>query len=274
MRDTSAGLSLAQCCDQLKVRYVKKTGSKQDVSIRQYALRAREQTLSDFDDKNKSQLDIALATLQKILVLKLLVVSRGCDFKTMAHYEAFALTKSALDVLVSALHMARQRAVVETITLLRVALECGATALHISHDSDACACYKEGEYHSTKATAFAKKFVPVFGEIWGTLSEMAVHINLIGFGPKMKPGNKGELIRKVVLEYGCRKHQPVQDQVALTLISLVATIILKITELILFERSKVYEGALQLVGTQTIYMSNTDAKILEYNQELRLYAHK
>jgi len=246
--------------------------SKKDVSIRQYALRSRTVASDDFDKKNKAQIDVTLGELQKILVIKLLVLSRGCDFRTVAHYDAFALTKSALDVLVSALHMARQRAAVEAFSLLRVALECGSSALHISHDPDAYDQYKNGTYHSTKAISFAKKFVPILGEIWGAFSETAVHINWIGFGPKPKRDDKGDLSRSVVLNFGTRKHQLVQDQALLTSVSLVATIILKIAEIILFEKHPEHSGALQLVGTKTIYMSNTDAKILQYDDQLRSYA--
>jgi hypothetical protein len=248
--------------------------AKKDVSIRQYALRSRTVTSEDFDENNKATIDLTLGELQKILVIKLLVLSKGCDFRSVAHYDAFALTKSALDVLVSSLHMARQRAAVEAYSLLRVALECGSTALHISHDLDAYDQYKNGNYHSTKAISFAKKFVPILGEIWGAFSETAVHINWIGFGPKPKRNDNGGLSRSVVLEFGSRKHQRFQDQALLTSLSLVATIILKIEEMILFETNPEHAGTLQLVGTKMIYMSNTDAKILHYDEELRSYAHR
>ena len=188
-----------------------------------------------------------------------------------ARYDAFALTKSALDILVSALHMARQRAIVETMSLLRVALECGSTALHISQDSEAYKNYKRGNYHSPKAISFAKRFIPILGEVWGAFSETAIHANLIGFGPKFKSNDKGKITRVVTLEYGSRKLHPIQDKVVLTSISLVSSIILKITELILFEKHPLYEGALRLVGTETIYMSNSDAKIVKYDEELRSY---
>src|ERR1041384_1571667 len=124
---------------------MKMTHAKEDMSIRKYAFTARDATALDFDENNKAQLDSTLAELQKILTVKLLVLYRGCDFATVAHYDAFALTKSALDVLVSAVHMARQRAIVEAMSLLRIALECGGTGLHISRESEAYSRYKSGD---------------------------------------------------------------------------------------------------------------------------------
>jgi hypothetical protein len=250
-----------------------KNTKKEDVSIRQYAFRAREKTYLEFDENNKAQLETTLAELQKILNIKLLVISVGCDFdiNNQARYDAFALTKNALDILVSALHMARQRAVLETMSLLRVALECGSTALHIAKDSDAYVRYKKCDYNSTKAISFAKQFIPILGEVWGAFSNTAVHANMIGFGPKIKSDEKGTISRVVKLEYGSRKLHPIQDKVVLTSISLVSAMVLKITELILFEKSQLHEKALRLAGTKTIYISNTDAKIIEYDELLRSY---
>ncbi|MGD1020242.1 MAG: hypothetical protein ABSA12_13100 [Verrucomicrobiia bacterium] len=249
--------------------------SEQDFSIRQYTFGAREATTRDFDEKNRAQLDLTLAELQKILAIKVLVVFKGCDIGTMARYDAFALTKSALDVLVSSVHTARQRAGVETGSLLRIALECGATAVHISQDSDAYERYKNGDYKSTRAISFTKTLIPVLGEIWGAFSEVAVHANVRGFGPKLEPDEKGYLARSIILEYASRKWQPAQDQALLTMISLVvAEIVLKMTELIVLEKSPSHEKWLRLVGTQMEYTSNTDDQITKYYEELRSYSRK
>jgi hypothetical protein len=168
------------------------------------------------------------------------------------------------------LHLARQRAFTETCALLRVALECGSTALHIASDAVAFESYQKDEYHSTRAIAHAKKSIPILGEVWGALSQTSVHVTPVGFGPKIEFENNSARLG-VTLEFGSRKTKPIQDQVILALICLVSTMILKIAELILFEKSPDYEGALRLRGTGTIYMTNSDAKIGEYDQQFRGY---
>jgi hypothetical protein len=250
------------------------TSSKRDISIEQYALRSRELTTQDFDAKNKEQLGIALGNLQKILVVKNLIVTRGCDFSGEAGYHAFALTKSALDFLISALHLARQRAVTEMMCLLRMSLESASTAIHIFNNSEAFEHYSSNRYHSTRAISFAKQFIPMVGEYWGILSENAVHTNALGHGARLRTGSDGKAAFTVLLEYGARDHQPVQDKVSLTMISLIANIVLKMTELILFEVNSAFEGTLQLRGTKTVYISNTDQKVMEYDRELQAFSNQ
>lgn len=251
-----------------------KDSKKWDISIRQYAFGSRDNTVVDFDARNKLQLGSTLAELGRILTTKFLIVARGCDFSrdSEPRFDAFVLTKNALDILVSALHMARQRAVVETMSLLRVALECGRTALHVSRDSEAYRCYKSGTYQSTEAISFAKKFIPILGEIYGVLSKLAVHTNIIGFGPELELNGEGEFNRFVSMELSDLNSTQTQDAMVLNLISLGSAMILKIMELSLFENSLLYDKALRLVGTQTIYISNTDAKIVQFYEQLRSYA--
>jgi hypothetical protein len=238
--------------------------SRSDLSPRRYAFDVREATIRDFDDGNKAQLETTLAELGKILMIKIIAVAKGCDLATGARFDAFALSKSALDVLVSALQMARQRAAVETFSLLRVALESGSTALHISRNVHAYEQYTMGKYKSTDAISFAKSAVPILGEIWGALSNSAVHITQLGYGPRLNRDEHGNLTPTVSIECNIRSHQPFQDQLLLSFVSLVATIVLKITELTLFQQSHSREAWLKLPGTQMEYFHNTDALISKY----------
>lgn len=100
-------------------------------SIEHYALKVREDTTEDFDVKNKIQLTSTLNQLQQLLLIKLVVAAEG-GINTQAQFQAFSIIKRVLDVLVSAIQMARQRAAIEVLILLRVALEAGSTALRIS----------------------------------------------------------------------------------------------------------------------------------------------
>lgn len=239
-----------------------------DISPRRYAIEARDATVRDFDEKNKTQLDVTLAELNKILAVKLIVVAKGCDLAAGARYDAFALTKSALDVIVSALHMARQRATVEMFALLRVALESGSTALHITNNTDAYKKYKSGEYKSTRAISYANKAIPILAELWGLFSNSSVHITQLSFGPRLKEED-GRLTPSVVLECDVRKHKPIQDELLLCFISLVSAIVLKITQLTLFQQSPLHEDWLRLAGTHIEHFCNTDERISQYCQKLQ-----
>ena len=127
------------------------------LSIEHYALQVRADTIRDFDVKNASQLQATLSQLRQILVIKLMAASEG-GISSQAQFQAFSVMKRVLDILVSAIQMARQRGTIETFILLRVALEASSTALHISRDQDAYERYMIGKYDSPKAITFAKAF--------------------------------------------------------------------------------------------------------------------
>ena len=97
-----------------------KDAGKEEVSIRQYVFEARDNTIIDFDAKNETQLTTTLMDLQKLRAVHTFVIVKGCDLRTGNHarYDAFALTKQVLDILTSALHMTRQRAFLEAMSLL------------------------------------------------------------------------------------------------------------------------------------------------------------
>jgi hypothetical protein len=139
------------------------------LSIEHYALQVRADTAKDFDAKNEAQLSATLSQLRQLLTIKLIAVSEG-GINTQAQFQAFSIIKRVLDILVSAIQMARQRGAIEVFILLRVALEASSTALQISRDQDAYEQYLMGRYSSPKAITFAKTLVPVIGEIYGHLS--------------------------------------------------------------------------------------------------------
>ena len=150
--------------------------------IEHYALQIRNDTIKDFDAKNEIQLQTTLSQLQQLLTIKLVAAAEG-GINTQAQFQAFSVINRILDVLVSAIQMARQRAAIEVLILLRVVLEAGSTALQISCDEEAYQQYMTGKYNSPKAITFAKGLLPVIGEVYGHLSQAAVHINQRAYGP-------------------------------------------------------------------------------------------
>jgi hypothetical protein len=238
------------------------------MSIEHYALQVRADTIRDFDAKNASQLQVTLSQLQQILVIKLMAVSEG-GIRTQAQFQAFSIIKRVLDILVSAIQMARQRGTIETFILLRVALEASSTALHISRDQDAYEQYMIGKYDSPKSITFAKAFVPVIGEIYGHLSKAAVHTNQPAYGPQSKQNENGDVTETLLFEFVVRDHLPIQDTLLLSFISLLAVVGLKMTELIMLEKDESLEGWLKLPGTRMKYASSSDARILKFLDEIK-----
>jgi hypothetical protein len=238
------------------------------MSIEHYALQVRDDTIKDFDVKNAVQLQTALSQLQQLLAIKLISVSEG-GINTQGQFQAFSVIKRVLDILVSAIQMARQRAAIETLILLRVALEASSTALHISRDQDAYQKYMIGKYDSPKAITFAKAVVPVIGEIYGHLSKAAVHTNQPAYGPHAKQDENGDITETLLFEFAVREHLPIQDAILLSFISLVAVVVLKMTELIMLEEDESIQGWLRLPGTRMRYVSNSDARILKFFDEIK-----
>ena len=142
----------------------------------------RDDTTKDFDVKNNIQLTSTLSQLQQLLAIKLIAAAEG-GIGTQAQFQAFSVIKRVLDILVSAIQMARQRAAIEALILLRVALEASSTALQISCEEEAYEQYMIGKYNSPKAITFAKGVLPVIGEVYGHLSKAAVHTNQSAYGP-------------------------------------------------------------------------------------------
>jgi hypothetical protein len=237
-------------------------------SIEHYALQVCDDTTKDFDLKNKAQLHTTLSQLQQLLVIKLVGAAEG-GIRTDAQLQAFSVIKKVLDILVSAIQMARQRGAIEVFTLLRVALEASSTALHITHDQDAYQQYLIGKYNSPKAITFAKAHVPVIGEIYGHLSKAAIHINQPAYGPRRELDENGDLLETLLFEFTIKEHLPIQDSLLLSFISLVAVIVLKITELVLLEDDESLEGWLRLPGTRMKYISNSDARIAKFLDEIQ-----
>jgi hypothetical protein len=239
-----------------------------DASLERFVFVTREETSKDFDKKNETGLNSTLSQIGKLHAINLVILVNSRDFAMLPRYESFALMKNSLDLLISALHMARQRAVLETFTLLRVALESGSTALHIWHCANAYEQYKNGDYKSTCAISFAKKAISIVGELWGSFSNIAVHITRDGFGPKTKKGPNDGLKESITFEFDIREHLPLQDTLLLKYISLVSAILLKFYESIVLEPNELKMGWLRLAGTQMHYFNNTDKEILMYYNDI------
>lgn len=107
------------------------------IDIQQYAIVGRALTVEDFESSNESPLGDALAQLQKVNFLRFQAVVQDTELGLGSRFHAFAVAGSAFDILISALHMVRQRRPIECAALMRVALEAACAALQIFLDAEA-----------------------------------------------------------------------------------------------------------------------------------------
>jgi hypothetical protein len=236
-------------------------------SLNDYLFACRDRTTKAFDHENPALLAEAIASIGRILSLKVIMLAKGAHLLGL-RFDVFALLRTALDTLVSALHLARQRAHIEVACLVRSSLESACTALHISKDAKAYESFLRQTYHSTKSIHAAKKEIPLVGEIWGALSQVAVHVNRQGHGPKFERGeSRGEWVGTVDLDFQARAAEPDRDRMSLVLISLAAEIVARSQELSLLDEDSAHPGWRRLPGTSTILYSATNARIDERHRQ-------
>lgn len=222
-----------------------------------YLFGCRQRTEEAFDCANQDEIAEAMRSIGSILSMQVILSLKGGAILDR-RFEAFALLKGALDMLVSALHLARQRAPIATACLLRSALESGCTAIHISTDENAYRNFINQTYHSTKSISGAKRHIAIVGELWGALSEYAVHINVGAHGPRCRRSETpDEAIREVELNFQEIKADPLQDSFMLALIKLTATIITQAFELSLLDDDASQPGWRTVSDASLIYCSDT-----------------
>lgn len=228
---------------------------------REYFFGCRQRTEQAFDEANRDGIERAIRSIGSILTLHVILNIRGATLFD-CRFDAFALLKSALDMLVSALHLARQRDNVGAGCLLRAALESACTALHISTEEKAYTNFTNGTYHSTKSIAAAKRHIPVVGQLWGALSEAVVHTNAKTHGPRWRRGdNPEEFVGSVDFEFQAIRAEPIQDSMTLTLITLTAEIVARAQEISLLDDDPTQPGWRKVPGTTLIFCSGTDKAI-------------
>jgi len=222
-----------------------------------FVFTSRTQCQEAFDKVNKVQLWNTVGELHHLYMPLVVVLLSNEEPIPLAQHEAGFLFWRALDILVSALHVVRQRAYLEGMALMRMALECGCTALHISQCPTAFDRYLNNSYESSRGSiSYAKGRVARIGEIWGALSKGAVHINRLAHGRLVREPN-GEMTQSFAL--GAREGTPVADQALLDAISMTACIIRALFETVFLDEAQHIAGS-----KYSLYSPDADAKIRSY----------
>lgn len=203
-----------------------------------------ENTKKDFDSENKELLTKVESEIATAYVSKLVGLMKGADFVTENKIYFLSLLLKAENMVINSFHLARQRAYIETFSILRIAVEAIATAIHISKEEKALKNYLNDNYKSTCSISYSKKYILLIGEIWGALSEAAVHINSKIYGPKIDI-NKNELKESITINFDLFRANDGQDKLTLRAIQLVAAMVHRAFEII-FLKEVIYKGHLCL----------------------------
>jgi hypothetical protein len=86
------------------------------------------------------------------------------------------LLNTAATTFLGCLHLARGGFSLQYMMLARGVIENIATTIHLMMSPSALAQYHKGDLKSTKSVTAAGKILPIFGQMWGSLSNQFVHI--------------------------------------------------------------------------------------------------
>jgi hypothetical protein len=215
--------------------------------VRAFVFDRRVQVQSEFDSLHQENINGVVADIGRTYSLFVMGMLNGDRLpQPGSRYDGFALLNEGLSLLVSGLNLARQRARIDAMAVLRVAVEAACVAIHIVCDSDAYEQYagRTGKkYDSGKAISFAKPHVHRVGEFWGALSHAAIHPNRIIFGPRVADDGSHSI------SIGMPSANPEQDAFSLTMVSIASLMVFRAAEIALFEPDPLHPGMLQFVGT-------------------------
>jgi len=223
------------------------------------AAREREITEASFDDANEDALSVThsdIAFVKTTLTFATLM-SEPTDFDQWFH--AVALLNRARETLESSVHLVRHRVPVDAFALLRVAVETAAVAVHITRDPVSFESYlglSREKYAATQAITRVRSLIPRLPEVWGSLSQTAIHVNVRAFGPSRDAGGHR------VVDLFSRKADPLQDRQSLRGVSLAAALVFRAAELVLFDESSNKPGWLKLPGS-AMHATATAEKLVE-----------
>ena len=193
-----------------------------------------ENTKKDFDFKNKELLMKVESEIITAHASKLIGFLKGANFIKENKIYFLSLLLKAEDMVINSFHLARQRAFIETLSILRIAVEAIATAIHISKDKKALDNYLNSNYKSTNSINYAKKYIHIIGEMWGAISKTVVHINSKTYGPDIEI-NKNKLYESIKINYEVHPSNEGSDKLVLIAIQLIAVMVQRAFEIIFFK---------------------------------------
>ncbi len=221
--------------------------------------REREITAASFDDANGDALSVTLGDIEFVKTTLTIAALKSEPAKPDPWLHAIALLNRSRETLVSSFYLARHRVPLDAFAILRVAVETAAVAVHITRDPAAFESYaglSGKKYTATQAITPVRSLIPELPEVWGALSQAAIHTNVRAFGPS--PDADGS----PVVHLFSRAADPLRDRQSLRGISLAAALVFRAAELVLFDESTYTPGWLRLPGS-SMHATPTAKKLVE-----------
>jgi len=202
-----------------------------------FYLKERETTISLFDVKYNRELNEVVSYFEKTINNFTIVFLQSPSNLYKKNKESKFLILRSIEYLITSLSLIRQRAIIESGCIIRLALETAATSFHIHKDSKQLELFKEGEYKSTTAIKFANKYIPQFGKLWGALSTATVHITPFnGINEYYEDGNIYEYGE---INFGKKELDDFQDKRLMLLMKIACSIVHRFYELIYYKERKI-----------------------------------
>ena len=229
--------------------------------------REREITAASFDHANGDALTVTLGDIGFVKATLAIAILKSVPPEFDPWFHAIALLNRAYETLVSSVHLARHRVPLDAFALLRVAVETSAVAVHVTRDHAAFQSYaglSGKKYAAKQAIARVRSLIPRLPEVWGSLSQAAIHPNVRAFGPT--PDADGS----PVVHLFSREADLLRDRQCLRVVSLAAALVFRAAELVLFDESTHTLGWLKLPGS-SMHATPIAEKLVERRyQELAL----
>lgn len=222
-------------------------------------------TATSFDSVNEKALAASLGDIERIRVTLTFAVCESDPTSFDPWYEAVALLNRAQEMLVSSVCLARHRVLGDAFVLLRVAVESAAVAVHVSRDRAAFERYMEPsgrKYRASHSIGAVRSLIPRLPEVWGALSQAAIHPNSRTFGPSCEEGGDNR-----VIHLSGRSADPFRDRLSLRGVSLAAALVFRAAELVLFDESTTDLEWLQLPGSSMRAMAAAERLVERRYQE-------
>lgn len=234
-------------------------------AIADYIFNRRDEARSAFDEQHQELIGKAVAEIGRSYSFLVIASIEGADLRPGPRLDGYALVKSALDSLVSSLHLTRDGAYLDALALLRIAVEAACVAVHIVDSPEAYEQYsgRRGRpYDSGRAVSFSKKRIHRIEKFWSTLSHAAIHPSQRFYGPQ--PLGDGGLS----INFGPVAVNSRDCELLMLILSIAALIVHRACEVVLLVDDEQRAGWMRLVGTNWIATAHGDVFLRRKFDEL------
>jgi hypothetical protein len=229
-------------------------------AIDDYIFKQRENARKAFEAQHRAQLDDAAADIGRLYSFLTIAVIEGVDLGFGPRLDGFALLKSALELLVSSLHLCRDGAHLDSLALLRVGVEAACIAVHIVEDTEAYEQYagrRARRYDSGRAISCAKKHIHRVEEFWSALTQAAIHPSREFYGPQLRPDGS-QSIRFVPVMPNAR-----ECELRMLTLSIAVMIVNRACEVVLLIGDGQATGWLRRIGTRESLANDSLKKLFD-----------